>query len=322
MLGGGDTNPRQTTPFPQDPDFIGKGDAVTTGVAPGCSIYGGTPRNKSELVHFWTRHKDDEFVFRGKTVTGLELRGIVQDELRTAVTGKRAPYNMLFTENGIACTTVSFVSAVLGYKDPENLSLGDEEKIKRAHLLLAMFNAWQPRVFALSGWDLAGAFTLPSDNVSELIAEGDTRWINRGAYDLMGVGANSTHAPSGLPKAHNRYAPLPQQLADETSFARRLQRVLDVRRELGIDIARQVDIPEVATRSLLVMVHELSRGNAHQVTVLNFADEEIGGTVRSDYLEPGSMTDPGMGDEAYATVDNRHAFPVKLLPLEGVSLVV
>ena len=36
----------------------------------------------------------------------------------------------------------------------DNLSVDQVESIRQAHLLLAMFNAWQPGVFALSGWDL------------------------------------------------------------------------------------------------------------------------------------------------------------------------
>ena len=44
------------------------------------------------------------------------------------------------------------------------------------HLLLAMFNALQPGVFALSGWDLAGMLTMDAADVADLIAEGDTRW--------------------------------------------------------------------------------------------------------------------------------------------------
>ena len=42
-------------------------------------------------------------------------------------------------------------------------------------------------MFALSGWDLLGSLTLPRAEVADLIADGDTRWINRGAHDLMGV---------------------------------------------------------------------------------------------------------------------------------------
>ena len=37
-----------------------------------------------------------------------------------------------------------------------------KERVRRAHLLLAMFNALQPGVFALSGWDLVGALPIPA----------------------------------------------------------------------------------------------------------------------------------------------------------------
>ena len=50
------------------------------------------------------------------------------------------------------------------------------------HLLLVMFNAFQPGVFALSGWDLLGMLTLPPDSVSDLLNSGDTRWISRPAH--------------------------------------------------------------------------------------------------------------------------------------------
>ena len=55
--------------------------------------------------------------------------------------------------------------------------------MRDAHLLLAKYNAWQPGVFALSGWDLVGAVPLARDQVTSLIATGDTRWIERGAID-------------------------------------------------------------------------------------------------------------------------------------------
>ena len=48
------------------------------------------------------------------------------------------------------------------------LTLGDVERIKRLHLLLAFYNAFQPGVFALSGWDLVGALTLPQGAVRVL----------------------------------------------------------------------------------------------------------------------------------------------------------
>ena len=69
-------------------------------------------------------------------------------------------YNRAFTTNGIACTTASAISAILGIPDPEAMTDDDVERVKRMHLLLAMYNAFQPGVFALSGWDLTGMLTI------------------------------------------------------------------------------------------------------------------------------------------------------------------
>ncbi len=53
----------------------------------------------------------------------------------------------------------------------------------------------------LSGWDLVGALPVAHDRVADLIANGDTRWINRGAYDLMDVNTTASASGAGLPKA-------------------------------------------------------------------------------------------------------------------------
>src|SRR5262245_56227686 len=138
-----------------------------------------------ELVPFWTRHKDSTFTFRGKQVKGGALRDTIRAEMHDRLMGLAAPYN-LRAANGISCTTATVAAAALGLRDLGQLSDAQRRDIQRAHLLLALFNAMQPGVFALSGWDLVGALTLPGESVKPLIAEGDTRWINRGAYDLLG----------------------------------------------------------------------------------------------------------------------------------------
>ena len=106
----------------------------------------------------------------------------------------------MFTTNGIACTTATVIAAVLGITDLTTIDEEQIARIRQAHLLLAMFNALQPGVFALSGWDLCGMLTLPPDEVSALLDQGDTRWIHRAAHDLMGV--NPTRAALG-----GRHAP-------------------------------------------------------------------------------------------------------------------
>ena len=105
----------------------------------------------------------------------------------------------------------------------------ERRDIQRAHLLLAMYNAMQPGVFALSGWDLVGALTLPAESVKTLLADGDTRWINRGAYDLLGDDSGAVeveHRPAARPAL---YGSLPEQLQRPDSFASQLKKMLRVR---------------------------------------------------------------------------------------------
>ena len=45
------------------------------------------------------------------------------------------------------------------------------------------------------------------------MADGDTRWIHRGAYDLMGVAPSATASSAGLPRAQTLYGSIPEQLA-------------------------------------------------------------------------------------------------------------
>jgi hypothetical protein len=97
-----------------------------------------------------------------------------------------------------------------------------------------MFNALQPGVFALSGWDLCGMLTLPPAGVGELIEGGDTRWIHRAAHDLMGINPHATHSTAGMPRGRSLYGAIPEQLADESSFLRQLQTILRVRSRYGM----------------------------------------------------------------------------------------
>jgi trehalose synthase len=274
-----------------------------------------------ELVHFSTRHKDDLFTFEGEEVTGAALGERVRTDLTARLTGPQAPYNLRFTTNGIACTTASVVAAVVGIGDLDGIGPADVERIRKVHLLLTMFNALQPGVFALSGWDLSGMLTLDRAEVAGLIAEGDTRWINRGAHDLRGVSPEATRSEGGLPRGRSLYGPLPEQLADPASFARRLARIIEVRRRFGIAVATQIDVPDVSHRAMLVMVHRVE-GDDLQITALNFSGEPITGTVRSDHLPPGSgVIDMFTGEEA-ASVDDLHSFSLALEEYGGRSLLI
>ena len=274
-----------------------------------------------ELVHFATRHRDDVFSYGGQEVTGGELAIRVRGELTAALTGPGISYNLPFTTNGIACTTASAISAILGIPDPDAMSDEDLERVKRIHLLLAMYNAFQPGVFALSGWDLMGMLTTDPAAVADLIADGDTRWINRGAHDLMGTNPNAQRSEGGLPRARSLYGTLPDQLIDRSSFARRLRRIIRIRQRYRIPMATQIDVPGVSHRSLLVMVHRLENANL-QVTVLNFGAEPVVGTIRSEHLLPSAKVLDLFRAQQIAVVDDLCSFSLELDPYQGVPLLL
>jgi trehalose synthase len=273
-----------------------------------------------ELVHWSAGHRDDVYTYRGEEITGEQLGESVRQDLLNQLTGPKAPYNQVFTTNGIASTSATVVAAALGISDLDEIE--DIDPIRRAHLLLAMFNALQPGVFALSGWDMCGMLTLPEDEVAELLRGGDTRWIHRAGHDLMGVNEGATRSMAGMPRGRSLYGSIPEQLADETSFLRQLQAILRVRSHYGVATSRQVDIPEVSHRGMLVMVHQLDDPSQHQLTLLNFSGEDIAGTVRSEHLPPGSHVMDMFTGKTVGTVDDLHSFAVEMPRHHGMSLLV
>ncbi|HEU4907673.1 MAG TPA: maltose alpha-D-glucosyltransferase [Propionibacteriaceae bacterium] len=273
-----------------------------------------------ELVHFETLHARDTFTFRSKPVSGHELAVTVRQDLLDQLAGDAAPYNATFTQNGIASTTATIIAASLGFSSIAKLTPEQVDQIKQAHLLLAMFNALQPGVFALSGWDLCGMLTLERKQVSQLLADGDTRWIHRAAYDLMDYRPHAHESLSKMPRGVSLYGSLPAQLEDSSSFARRLAEILAVRKRYGISTAVQLDVPQVSNKAMLVMVHQLI--DAEHVTVLNFSAQPVTGSVHSEHLVPGSVLVDMFTDQQVGEIDDLHTFPISLQPHEGKSLLV
>ncbi|MCR2810707.1 MULTISPECIES: maltose alpha-D-glucosyltransferase [unclassified Microbacterium] len=278
-----------------------------------------------ELVHWASSRSDSSFQFRGREISGGQLAEEVRADLTESLTGT-ADYNRVFTQNGIACTSASLIAATRGFGHLDDISEDDIPAIRDAHLLLCAANAWQPGVFALSGWDLTGMLTVPAPEVADLIAAGDTRWIERGAHDLLDVDPEATRSAEGMPRARALYGPLPAQLEDPASFASRLAGILRLRREYGIATASQVDIPDVAHAGMLVLVHRIDDGDPHidapiQVTVLNFSQVPTEGTVRSERLVPGSdVVDAASGDKV-GSVDDLRSFSVSL-PAYGAMFLM
>jgi trehalose synthase len=207
----------------------------------------------------------------------------------------------------------------LNIRDLEAITPEQKELIKRIHLLLAMYNAYQPGVFALSGWDIVGAMPLPAEKVAKFMTDGDTRWIERGAYDLADCNPESRFSSEGVPKAPMLYGSLAKQLEEPDSFIMQLKHLLAVRHAHGLATSRQVAVPEVISRGLLVMVHELPDMRGTQITALNFGADPIEETISLAPLASSAIVDM-ISEEVVGDLSEEGECMIKLAPYEGKSL--
>jgi trehalose synthase len=249
----------------------------------------------SRLIHALQNHDEiayqlinlrtqDQVQYGDQTISGTELADRILNQMQTNVAGEAAPYNALYrpSNNGVATTYAGFIGPALGI-NPYEATPEQVDTIKRAHVMLAVVSAMQPGVFALSQWDLRGALPLDRSLVQDRIAEGDMRWLNRGAVDLMGV-ADTTVTAFGLPEAKTLYAPLPEQLEDPKSFASQVAKIVSARKQYGISDARAVAAPGLDDRSVFALLMQLpSEVGGVAVTAANYGRDSA--TVSVDLAE-------------------------------------
>ncbi|WP_439865575.1 maltose alpha-D-glucosyltransferase [Pseudomonas syringae] len=274
-----------------------------------------------ELVHFWTLHAHDTFHYQGQTFPGNILREHIREEMYEKLSGEHAPYNLKFVTNGVSCTTASIITAALGIRDLDDITDADIQQIQHIHLLLVMYNAMQPGVFALSGWDMVGALTLPAEQVEHLMQDGDTRWVHRGAYDLVDLDPEAEFSAGNMPRPRSLYGSLVSQLKRPDSFASQLKKILAVRRAYDIAASRQILIPDVEHPGLLVMVHELPAGKGTQITALNFSAETIVETLNLPGIAPGPVVDI-INERVEGDLTEQGEFTITLDAYEGLALRV
>ncbi|WP_219063130.1 maltose alpha-D-glucosyltransferase [Pseudomonas sp. UMAB-08] len=274
-----------------------------------------------ELVHFWTLHAHDTYHYQGQTFPGNILREHIREEMYERLAGEHAPYNLKFVTNGVSCTTASIITAALGIRDLEAITDADIQQIQHIHLLLVMYNAMQPGVFALSGWDLVGALTLPAEQVQHLMQDGDTRWIHRGAYDLVDLDPDAEFSAGNMPRPKTLYGSLVDQLQRPDSFVSQLKKILAVRRAYDIAASRQILIPDVQHPGLLIMVHELPAGKGTQITALNFSAEPVVETLHLPDIAPGPVVDI-INERVEGDLTEQGEFTITLDAYEGLALRV
>ncbi|WP_447890416.1 maltose alpha-D-glucosyltransferase [Pseudomonas hormoni] len=295
----------------------------TLGIDPGSLIHALQNHDELtlELVHFWTLHAHDTFLYQGQTFPGNILREHIREQMYERLAGEHAPYNLKFVTNGVSCTTASIITAALGIRDLDAITAADIQQIRQIHVLLVMYNAMQPGVFALSGWDLVGALPLPAELVAHLMLDGDTRWIHRGAYDLVDLNPEAELSEGQMPRPKTLYGSLTSQLKDHDSFASQLKRILAARRSYDIAASRQILIPDVEHPGLLIMVHELPAGKGTQITALNFGSTAITETLHLPNIAPGPVVDI-INERVEGDLTPEGEFTITLDVYEGLALRV
>lgn len=220
---------------------------------------------------------DETVLYHGRPIAGRKLREQILDDMRSKAAGTAAPYNLLYrpTKDGVATTYAGFVAAAMGIRDLEHITPKQLAEIKRGHLLLAFANAMQPGVFSLSTWDLVGALPLPRESVEKRMVDGDCRWINRGAVDLLGINPDAKTSTFGLPRAKALYGPLPEQLKDANSFAMQLKRLLAVRKKYKIEQGELIAAPETHESAICLLVMRDPDRLSTIITALNFSRQPV-----------------------------------------------
>jgi len=137
----------------------------------------------------------------------------------------------------------------------------------------------------------------------------------------MGANPAALTSTSGIPRARSLYGTLPEQLADEQSFARQLARILTVRKRLGIATGVLLDVPPPSHPAVLIMVNRIAQ-NLIQVTVLNFSAADIDADVVSEHLVPGAPVLDGLDETYRGVIDDRRHLTVPLAGYQGRALVL
>ena len=207
-----------------------------------------------ELVHFATRHKDDEYSYRGGVIDGGTLAETIRAEMIEPLTAPAAPYNAIFTTNGIASTTASIIAASLGVTDLDDI----DEAADRRHQ---------------EGPPAADEVQRLAAGRRRLLRLGPVRHAPARARGHPPPAGDRRHAldpPCGVrPDGPRREPRVPRHAAGTQPLRHaarpargsrlvrvRAAEILEIRESSGVATATQVDVPPVSHKGMLVMVHQ------------------------------------------------------------------
>lgn len=225
-----------------------------------------------DLPHFLT-HGEEIFIYKNEKIKGKNLAKKIISELSEACKKLGLIYSPPYS--GVATTYATIAAKRLGIPYKKCTLLENKEKIKQAIMPMLIYNAMQPGIFQLSGWDLVGALNLPEELVKKIInKDGDVRWLERGSYDLMGTHPELEVSTAGIPRATILFGDLPTQLKDPNSFVSFLKKLLQLRKKWEITLAKRIHVLKPGHCSVTIMVHRLPTNKGLAFTALNFSPSE------------------------------------------------
>ena len=284
-------------------------------------------QNHDELMFDLThlrKHADETFSVDGEEMTGRAIYDSMYERTKQKVIRKDS-YIQEFSNLGFCGTLAAFAAAILEVPDAYHMTPSQKSAVQQLHLLAASFNAMQPGVFALSGWDIVGALLVDPQTLGSWLDDRDGRWMNRGAYDLMGVNPDATASRVGLPKAVAIYGTLPEQLRDPDSFVSQLKRMLRARKASRIAFSKLVAVPEVVARDVVVMLFQRPEDLGWIITALNFGREPVHDNIRLPQLAGKSaqlIYSTHSEKTKSVQISDMGGFPLELEPIQCEVFVV
>jgi len=259
-------------------------------------------QNHDELIanfNYDESQPDEQFLFGGKMMRAADINTIVT---QTNFAAAKEDGVRLGEYGGLSTTLTTLVAGRLDV-NLTRPSPQDVQRVVNGSIMLAAFNALQPGLFQVSAWDLLGALQLDSKDIDpSFLADGDLRWLNRGAYDLMGYykdeAATSAKGVTGLPMSRALFGNVPSQVGQPLSYLTQLKAVLKVRKQIKIALGDiQPDLSAAVTganSSDLVVIPTVlppslaSNGTQIALLFVNWSTRDVTASLQLDSTQIGA----------------------------------
>lgn len=202
----------------------------------------------------------------------------------------------LLHAGSLSATAPALAALALGRQDMAGFSPETVEEIKKGHLALLFFKAFQPGLLLLSAYDLAGALPLSWAGREE---EADAL----PAFGSVGLTAAAAPSPWGLPQAPVLYAPLAVQAHEPESVLNSLGPILARRAALRVAGGTLAARIKAVGSGVIVLATRLPDDGGTLISMVNFgraaSHEHL--NLRRDLEAAGWIFPGGMASDVFGS---------------------